>query len=402
MAVKTILFKSKKLKSGKHPITLYIYEDKKHYVSLGESCLPEEWDEKQGRFRRNYPNYKTKNLILRQQELKASEIIDDFIRHGQRFNIDEFKLRFSGKEIQEKTFYEFFEEMIEEKNSLGKVGTMMAYKDAYSTIKKFKKGNIKFSEINYALLKGLEVHLFKKGCMGGGIGARMRAIRAVYYEGIRRGLVSRELNPFSTTMNKQGYSMSKLKSNPNPRALSTEDLEKFKKFDCITHAEHSRTHKFFMFSFYMFGMNFADICRLTKSNLHNGRLIYTRQKTGKSFNLNISKDAQEIIDSFSSEGDYLFPIYNENIHKTNMQKKNRSMKVLKQTNRGLKEIAKLLKIETHITFYTARHTSATTLKRKGVSTEIISEALGHSNSQITQFYLKQFDNKVLDGAMAQL
>ena len=61
------------------------------------------------------------------------------------------------------------------------------------------------------------------------------------------------------------------------------------------------------------------------------------------------------------------------------------MKVLKQTNKGLKEIAKTLYIETHITFYTARHTSATTLKRKGVSTEIISKALGHSNSQITQF-----------------
>ena len=75
---------------------------------------------------------------------------------------------------------------------------------------------------------------------------------------------------------------------------------------------------------------------------------------------------------------------------------------MKQVNKDLKQIAKLLDIQSHITFYCARHTSATTLKRRGVSTDIISEALGHKNLEITQVYLSKFGSEVLDEALGVL
>ncbi|HAS40222.1 MAG TPA: hypothetical protein DCS93_07070 [Microscillaceae bacterium] len=71
-------------------------------------------------------------------------------------------------------------------------------------------------------------------------------------------------------------------------------------------------------------------------------------------------------------------------------------------NKDLRKIAEIQGIDKSFTFYTARHTSATTLKRSGVSTDVISEALGHSNLNVTQLYLSKFDNEVLDNAMVNL
>lgn len=401
--VKTILYTHKTLKNQQHPVMLYLYEDKPYRISLGYSCSPREWDDAQGRFRKNVENYKVKNLNLRKYELKASEITDDFVRQGKRFEFDEFKRRFLGIKVVEKTFYEFFETMIAEKQSLGKIGTMMAYQDGLSTLKRYKPGNVKFAEVTYAFLKGLETFLYQNGCTGGGIGARMRSIKAAYYEGIRRGFVAKEVNPFSTTMNKDGYSLSKLKSTRNPKALSAEELQKLKEFDPATvGGRRAKSYLLFMFSYRMFGMNFADIAALKKESLQSGRITYHRQKTGKLFNLKVSDEAQKIIELFASESEYVFPIYNGNIHISPTQKKDRARKILKETNKDLKVIGAELGFQTHVTFYVARHSAATTLKRNGVSTEVISETLGHESPLITQTYLKQFDNGVLDAAMGML
>ena len=45
-----------------------------------------------------------------------------------------------------------------------------------------------------------------------------------------------------------------------------------------------------------------------------------------------------------------------------------------------------------ITFHTARHTWATIAKFRGISVEVISEALGHASISTTEGYLKQFDD----------
>ena len=45
---------------------------------------------------------------------------------------------------------------------------------------------------------------------------------------------------------------------------------------------------------------------------------------------------------------------------------------------------------------------ATTLKRAGVSTSLICEALGHSSEKVTQIYLDSFENTQMDAAMQNL
>ena len=53
-----------------------------------------------------------------------------------------------------------------------------------------------------------------------------------------------------------------------------------------------------------------------------------------------------------------------------------------------------LEIEQKIGTYSARHSFSTILKRKGVSTEFIKEALGHSSMVTTENYLDSFTDDV--------
>ncbi len=67
-------------------------------------------------------------------------------------------------------------------------------------------------------------------------------------------------------------------------------------------------------------------------------------------------------------------------------------------NERLKIIASDAGIEGSFTTYSIRHSWATIAKYMGISTEIISEALGHSSLKTTEIYLKSFENYILDEA----
>lgn len=70
---------------------------------------------------------------------------------------------------------------------------------------------------------------------------------------------------------------------------------------------------------------------------------------------------------------------------------------MKQVNRSLREISERCGLNAEgLTFYVARHSYGMALKTKGVSRDIISEALGHSDVRTTDHYLKDFERSVLD------
>lgn len=401
-SIKAIHYTQKVLKDGTSPVMLYIYEEKPHRISLGYSCHKKDWDKKNGMFRKGYPNAKTKNLNIRKQLLLATEISDDFVRKGERFDFEKFKKLFKGEKVEKKTVFELMETLIEEKMKLGKAGTMKTYKDAYRTLRNYHPKDITFDEYDYNLLKGLETELFSRGCKGGGISVRMRTLKAMFNEAVRRGYADPSKSPYISQANRDGYSLAKLKTESKPKALTKEELELFKSFNFYKHPDLADAWRYFMFSYYTFGMNFADIGYLEKGDIHGDHIMYTRQKTGKGLSIALTEETKEIIRHFDSPSKYLFPVYDEYFHKTPIQQKDRSLLVQRHINKCLKKIAKIQGIKTHITFYTARHTSATILKRKGVSTDVISQALGHANLKVTQTYLGKFSSETMDRAIMVL
>ena len=159
----------------------------------------------------------------------------------------------------------------------------------------------------------------------------------------------------------------------------------------------------FIFSYLCGGINFTDIANLTRENIVNGRLHYIRQKTGKPIKIGIPKEAMLIMEKYSKDSNgYLFPILDNKIHKTALQKQNRIHKIRGKVNEVLKILGKRLGIGSNITTYVARHSFASVLKKSGVNIALISEALGHSDMATTQIYLDSFDNEQVDEAMKNL
>lgn len=179
-----------------------------------------------------------------------------------------------------------------------------------------------------------------------------------------------------------------LKSEPRHRALSPEELDKFKKFDVKRYPELAEAYNYFMFMYYCRGLNWTDFCLLKHSDIRDNRLQYKRQKTGKLFSIKLSDNLLEIIKRYN-HSPYIFPVLSD-FHQTPTQKANRIKKCIRLTNRNLKEIAMRLNMTPDITTYTARHTYAMSLKRGGIGLGLISDAMGHADSKVTRHYLTSF------------
>ena len=126
----------------------------------------------------------------------------------------------------------------------------------------------------------------------------------------------------------------------------------------------------------------------------------------KEMTCHLSEQSKAIIGKYAksdhADEDYIFPILDRRIHKTEQQIYDRVRKVLKHVNKALHEWSRLLGLKIELTTYVARHTFATVLKRSGVNIAIISESLGHSDLSTTQIYLDSFENSQIDAAMQNL
>lgn len=75
--VSTVLYKNKLLSNRKYAVRIRLYFGKEHFISLGESALPSEWNEKTGRFTSRAENYEARNVYLVKKEREAREIISE-------------------------------------------------------------------------------------------------------------------------------------------------------------------------------------------------------------------------------------------------------------------------------------------------------------------------------------
>ncbi|MEZ4994628.1 MAG: site-specific integrase [Saprospiraceae bacterium] len=399
ISYKLKLFKGKEYNDGSHPIVLQLTNNRKTYrLSTGYKSIPKFFNDDKGLFKKTMDNYLVKNENLQDVLLLAARIIDDFRRQRKPFSIDIFKSRFKRNNTAV-TVYEFFDELKEELRVTGKLKNADVYYEAKRSLLRYKpNANLTFGEIDYNFLKGYEKHLLgHRRLKPSSASVYIRTLRAAYREAMRRGHVDIAFYPFKGELNPAGYSLANLKSTSQPRAIDEQDMEKIKNFDHENHPKLSRAAYLFLFSYYAFGINLKDLAHLTTKNLYGTELRYERSKTGEKFCFELNEEALKIIDHFTSDSMYLFPILSE-YHKTPQQQKDRIHKVQGQINRDLKTISHILDIDVNLTFYVARHTMATTLKRKEVSTDVIKEVMGHQDVRTTQIYLAKFGSEVINQA----
>jgi len=144
-------------------------------------------------------------------------------------------------------------------------------------------------------------------------------------------------------------------------------------------------------------MNLIDLAKLRLMDIGENRIFYGRSKTGDPLSVRITNEFAAILEYYmkgKKENDFIFPIgYDGSVATFKKYSSDRRL-----VNKLLKKIAEDAGIEEKITSYYIRHSWATIAKNMGISTEIISEGLGHHSIKTTEVYLKSFDNSVLDDA----
>jgi integrase len=230
----------------------------------------------------------------------------------------------------------------------------------------------------------------------------LRTFKTLVNYAKRDGIVRNDFDPY------KDISFSKFRRiKTQKRAISKEEIRKIANLQFEPESSLFHSRNFFLFSYYCRGINFIDMANLTWRDLSNGRLQYTRRKTKELFNISLLEPASEILSYYrrvyyNTDEDYIFPILNKDLHQTATSMDNRIHKILRRTNEDLREIAKLAGINTKITTYVARHSFATVMKKSGIPTAIISEAMGHDSEKTTQIYLDNFDNDIIDKATSVL
>lgn len=393
-----IVIRNKKRKDGAYPIVLSVSINRKtKVISTGIYCKKEDW--LGDKLSKNHPNYITRNRHLLKLQEKALKILDDYQLNEEDFTMDMFEEKFRGKEISKMTVSEFWLEKISDLEKAGRIGNAKAYKDTYRSFYKFiQNKKLSFKQLDVALLSKYETHLRGIGNNNGGIGVKMREIRALYNDAIKKGIAKQGNYPF------RDYKIGQFKSKGSKQALQIEEMKQFLNFDTDKYPHLINAYHYFIFSYYARGMNFKDMMLLQWKNIIGNRIQYTRSKTKKQFNIEINKPMKDILNFYKQQNQdstYIFPVLLQD-DLTPQQIANRKHKVLSKYNIQLKEIAEIQKIDKNITSYVARHSFATNLKFMDVSTDKISQLMGHSDMKVTQHYLNEFGDDVLDEAVKKL
>lgn len=402
MATFKFIQKNQAKTNGLFPIYLRVIINREsRLIPINLACEKTQWNSKKEEFRKSFKDSIQKNSALLAIKNRAENIVAKSLTDGKIISHYEFKNQFldfkaNGTNL---TVNSFWEEKIQDLIKSGRTGNARYYKDSMNSFFNFLVGKkINFSDLTPSLLSKYEVYLRERGNMETGIAVRMRAVRALYNDAIKNGHAKKENYPFDN------YKLSSLKGKSEKRALSIENIQKIINLDLSQNPNLIDSRNYFVFSYYARGINFVDMMKLTWDNIFDNRIQYVRSKTKGRFDIKVLEPVQKILDYYKSQQratKYVFPILlKEDL--TPQQIENRKFKTLKKFNNDLKLIAELCGIEFKLTSYCARHSFASNLKEKGVSTDKISEAMGHQNLSITQTYLKELGNDVIDEEMEKL
>jgi len=347
------------------------------------------------KFKEDYVDLNARFFKLNQRKPFVDEqnkITDnfDYAPFLRRFNI--FNEDHSKPKTISITFLSYIKKLLEQ----GRVGSAINYQRTYRSIKAFK-GNVLFSEITVSFLYQYENWMLGRGATKTTVGIVLRPLRSIFNEAIEDRLITREnCYPF-------GRKKYQIPTSRNLKKALSQDELKLVFYYKSSNEKLTIGKAYWLFCYLANGMNVKDMIFLRWKNIQGEYLIFERSKTDNSTRNNpkpitvfITEDLMEIIKTHGNINrlpqDFIFPLMQTGLN--SLEQFNLLNNVRRLINEAMAQIAIELKIEKKITTIVTRHSFSTQLKRSGVSTEYIQEALGHSNIKTTENYLDSFGNEI--------
>lgn len=384
ISISSILDKRRPYVNGEFPVRIRVhYHKQKKYYSTGKTCNPEIWDK--------LPSAKGKSLVDMRTEIQDSfSVIKSHVLD--LFANDEFSLDNLDKRLQRisgETLNYLLAQKIAELKKAEQIGTMECYANTLSNITKFRGENIPIENVDVEWLNDFEAYMLPSKSVAT-LGINMRNIRAMMNIAKRNELIKEKAYPFG----KGKYEIRT--SEGIKKALTSIQLKAIMNVN-LENKTLARYRDLFLFIYYCNGINIADLINLKFKNIIDGEIYFIREKTKRTsqkvayIKAPLTKEIKEIIDRWGNKNEPENFIFETVVHtKDSMLNHKRKKTFTKQFNEKIHLVGAAVGIF-EVNSYTARHTYATVLKRKGVSISYISESLGHTSLNTTKAYLDSFE-----------
>lgn len=383
-------------KSDLRSLYLKVYFNKKStYYSLGGTTKLSKED-----FVKKNKNYKNAFEEIRTTYQKATDIASTL---EDCFNFDDFSEAYTDatwsnkKKTSTKNILltELYAEYINSRRLAP--NTITDYNILVDWIERFH-ANTKLKDITPEMLTELTTfikqHSLKlkgKETKETSISAYLRGLRAVFNYAITKNYIGRDKYPFG----KEGYRLTgKVAAK---KALTDEEFEKFLSYSPNGYKE-KLGYDFFFISYYLQGLNLADIIRLKNKNINGDIIELQRWKTRNTkqekevLEIDLYDEAKAILNKYGKieadkPNEYILRFL-KSIEETDIKAQDLKKSYLnKNINKGLKSICNKLNIKT-FTFYSGRHSFVTdTINDNSANISVISKLLGHSDISVTMGYV---------------
>lgn len=385
---------------------------KRKVLSVGLFAEPHQWDDQAQRYvvdRRIadlHPDRKALNLWIDKKRAEIDRIFGEFERKNIDWTVNQFEQAFFNYAAKGK-IYDYATSLIATLRETGHHGNAICYEAMLRMLSLFDKDirERQFSEIDIKYIKGLDIFMQKRKCVGNTRKYYFKALRACYNKAIQDGEAEQSIYPFG----KGGFNISSLEETTAKRYLTTESMEIIKS-TTVKSLSLEATRRIFLFSYYCYGISFIDAAMLTRDNiikLNGGNyIVYKRNKTKeakrvKPIQIKITDAIKEQLDWFAAKtpliDDYILPLVSRSYQGAQLYNHIRSR--FSRNSKNLRLLATELGIdELKLTSYVSRHTMAMTLQSNQVPREVISQILGHSDLETTATYLDSFGSSVIDEA----
>lgn len=314
------------------------------------------------------------NLVLNDFKQRAINIGIEFRLKQKRLTMDLFKDVWSKGNLRHE-FWEYCFHKIDERQGLIKESTRKQHLSICGKMAKISPG-AQFGDINHNWVNNILIELKRIGNQPSTINNAKKILK-VYFRLAQKDGIMFDFDPDEIKLKSfQTYKTS----------LSQEEVHRMLRYyyNEFIPDTHRRVLQYFLFSC-MTGLRYGDAAKIRRDNIEDGYIHIVPEKTSESekyIRFKLNETAVALLNPF---GNKLFETVYSN----------------QKTNQYLKEIARHLGINKHLTFHVARHTFATLLLATTGNVEIVRKLLGHSQLAVTMQYMHT-DTKDLDASVSKL
>lgn len=355
------------LRDGTYPVQIKVGYGTNLYLATGIYLLPTDWDARlqvcTGKQARSINN------ILRSLLLQVSNRILELRETGQWSTYTTAQVRqmltdmsLTAPTIDVPTLGGYIEKV----KALKSERTQRSYESTLVRLRLYcDPGKVRFTDMSFAWFEGWVKNMEEGGLKRNTVSKYLKCVKTVI----------RYAEEDEVPINKAYLKVDSRAETDTPmRNLPVATLRRVR--DTYIKGKTAVYKDAFMLSFYLIGINMADLLALPKDCIVNGRLQYKRAKTGKNYSILVQPEAQAIIDKYPGK-DHLLSFAEK-------------CSCFRYNCNDL-----LNKLEKGLTWYWARYSWANYAVDLDIPKDTISEALGHKHgSTVTGIYIKYGLDKV--------